>query len=84
MAVTKEKVKELLQANDAVICHFTGEGQGVLGGIKEYICIVDDEEELEEGILDPAPGFELVKAVPIDCDDLGPLPCNVNLVAGPW
>ena len=83
MALELKEVKESLETGDAVILHFTGEGQGVMGGLKEYICIVDDEEDLEE-LMEPAPGFELKRAVPIDCDDLGPLPCNVNLVAGPW
>ena len=83
MVLELKDLKAMLESGDAVILHFTGEGQGVMEGLKEYICIADDEEELEE-LMEPAPGFELKRAVPIDCEDLGPFPCNVNLVAGPW
>lgn len=70
-----EDVKKIMGDHDGVILQFTGQGYGLLVGVTEYITIVTDADDLEE-VVDPAPGFELSKAVPVDGEDLDSLPCT--------
>ena len=53
------------------ILHFTGEGQGWMKGIEEYVIITDEEEE-DSPIEDSrAPGFALESQTEIE-----ELPCS--------
>jgi hypothetical protein len=62
------------------ILYFSGDGHGVMGGVKEYLVILEDEPRAED--LDPAPGFILQHTINTDVDEAGdfPLPFDRILV----
>jgi len=44
------------------LLHFRGEGYAAMAGVREYVYVLEEEDEEAE---DPAPGFELVSKTEI-------------------